>query len=285
VAYSAGNRTATLTPSSPLAAGTSYTATLRGGATDPRVKDLEGTAMSSDYTWTFSTATSGTPSSAVAAWGFNEGSGTTTADATGNGNTGTLSGAVWTASGRFGSALTFDGTNDLVTINDAPGLDLSSGMTIEAWVYPTTLSGWRTVLMKESTGGLAWALYGHNNAPHPAVTVNTGGSDVSINGLQSLPANTWSFLSATFDGTTLRLFLDGNQVSSTSLTGSLIATAGALRLGGNLVWGEYFAGRIDEVRIYNRALTSAEIQADMTTAVGSGGPGPPAAPTSLRIVP
>ena len=57
VSYDAATRTATLTPSSPLAEGTSYTATVRGGATDPRVIDAEGTAMSANYSWTFSTAT------------------------------------------------------------------------------------------------------------------------------------------------------------------------------------------------------------------------------------
>ena len=55
----------------------------------------------------------------VAAWGFNEGVGTTTADASGNNNTGTISGATWSTQGRFGGALTFDGTNDVGTALDA----------------------------------------------------------------------------------------------------------------------------------------------------------------------
>jgi hypothetical protein len=290
VSYTASTRTATLTPSSSLANGTSYTATIRGGTTDPRVKDLEGTAMSSDYTWTFSTATTPppppppSPTGPVAAWGFNEGTGTTAADASGNGNGGTLSGPTWTTSGRFGSALTFDGTNDVVIVNDAPALDLTAGMTLEAWVFPTTLSAWRTVLMKESTGGLAWALYAHNNAPYPAVAVNTGGADRTSNGVQALPLNAWTFLAATYDGSTLRLFVNGSEVSSTAVGGNLIATAGALRLGGNAVWGEYFAGRLDEIRIYSRPLTAAEIQADMSAPVGGSTPPPPGAPTGLRII-
>jgi Concanavalin A-like lectin/glucanases superfamily/Bacterial Ig-like domain len=287
VSYSTGTRTATLTPSSALAAGTSYTATVKGGATDPRVKDLQGTALASDYTWTFSTATSTPPPSGglVGAWGFNEGSGTAAADASGNGNNGSITGATWTTSGRYGAALTFNGTSNTVAVNDSATLDLTNGMTLEAWVYPTTTSGWRTVLMKESTGGLAWTLYGNDNASHPSLTVNTGGADQALAGVQPLPANTWTFLTGTYDGATMRLYVNGTQVSSRAMTGNLSVTAGALRIGGNAVWGEYFAGRIDDVRIYNRALTAAEIQTDMSTPVSGGGTTPPPAPPSgVRVI-
>jgi hypothetical protein len=57
-------------------------------------------------------------------------------------------------------------------------------------------------------------------------------------------------------------------VASRAVTGSLITSTGALRIGGNTVWGEYFSGLIDEIRIYNRALTPAEIQSDMNVPVG-----------------
>lgn len=289
VTYSSSTRTATLTPSAALAASTSYTATVKGGGADPRAKDLQGTAMSADYSWSFSTQGTTPPPTPpptgglVAAWAFNEGTGTSAADASGNGNTGAITGATWTTSGRFGAALTFNGTSNSVGVNDAASLDLTSGMTVEAWVYPTTLSGWRTVLMKEGSGGLAWTLYGHDNGPHPAVTVNTGGADQSLAGAQQLTLNTWTHLAATYDGTTLRLYVNGTQTSTRTVGGNLLTTAGALRIGGNAVWGEYFAGRIDEVRIYNRALTASQVQADMNAAIGSTAP-PPSAPTGVRIV-
>ena len=73
----------------------------------------------------------------VGAWGFDETTGGTTADASGKGNTGTLSGAVRTTAGRFGGALEFDGVNDWVTVNDSTSLRLTTGMTIEGWAYPT----------------------------------------------------------------------------------------------------------------------------------------------------
>ena len=89
-------------------------------------------------------------------------------DGSGAGNAGTISGATRVADGRFGRALSFDGTNDLVTVADSSSLDLVSGMTLEAWVNPTALGGtWRTVLMKEQPGNLAYALYANDGDRPP----------------------------------------------------------------------------------------------------------------------
>ena len=107
--------------------------------------------------------------SLVAAYGFNEGTGTTLLDETGKGHTGAATGATWTAQGKFGSALTFDGVNDWVTVADANELDFTTGMTLEAWVYPTASGGgsWRNVVMKERAGGEIINLYSNadTNAP------------------------------------------------------------------------------------------------------------------------
>ena len=89
----------------------------------------------------------------VAAYGFNEGSGTSMADVSGNNNIGTLtSGASWSTQGKFGNALSFNGSSGRVDIVDAPSLRLTNAMTLEAWVNPTTVSGgpvgWRDVLYK-----------------------------------------------------------------------------------------------------------------------------------------
>jgi hypothetical protein len=92
--------------------------------------------------------------SLIAAFGFDEpiGEGGSTAvfDASGNGNTGTISGADRTAAGRYGWALSFNGTNSWVTVPDANSLDLTTALTVEAWVKPSNLSGWRTVILKEA---------------------------------------------------------------------------------------------------------------------------------------
>ena len=208
----------------------------------------------------------------VAAYSFNEGTGATLYDSSGNGNNGVISNATWSTAGTFGDALSFNGSNSLVTIPDSPSLNLTSGMTIEAWVNPAALSGWRDVLLKARPAGLSYALYATDpdltNSPSHA-EVTTGGADWGAKGGGGLPLNAWSFLAATYDGSTLRYYLNGNLVGSRrkSSPSGIVETQGALTIGGNTVWGEYFEGLIDNVRVYNTALTGAQVQADMTTPV------------------
>ena len=209
----------------------------------------------------------------VSAYSFDEGAGSTVADASGQGHSGTIAGATWNAAGRFGSALSFNGTNSWVTVADAASLDLTTGMTLEAWIKPTALSSWRTVVMKETAGDLGYVLYAYDNAPRPAAYINVSGQ-VTTSGGAAPALNAWTHLAATYDGVSLRLFTNGVEVSATAMTGAMATSASPLRIGGNGVWGEYFSGLIDEVRVYNRALSPAEIQADMATPVGSGGPPP-----------
>jgi hypothetical protein len=212
------------------------------------------------------------PSGLVAAFSFDEASGATVSDVSGHGNHGTISGAA-RVSGRFGRALSFDGVDDLVSIADSASLALASGATIEAWVRPTLLSGWRTVALKESATGLAYALYAHDDVPRPAFTANFGGDDVSAPGAAALPVGAWSHLAATYDGAAMRLYVNGTLVRTRAATGTFISTSQPLRIGGNAVWGEYFAGSIDQVRIYDRALTAAQIVANSQVAVAA--PPPP----------
>jgi len=63
------------------------------------------------------------------------------------------------------------------------------------------------------------------------------------------------------------MYVNGSLSGTTALSGPIATSTSALRIGGNAVWGEYFKGSLDEVRIYNRALSASEIQADMTTPV------------------
>ena len=75
----------------------------------------------------------------VASYSFEEGTGSTASDASGNNNTGTLSNATWTTSGKYGKSLSFNGTNSIVNVPDAASLRLTTAMTLEAWVYPTEI--------------------------------------------------------------------------------------------------------------------------------------------------
>jgi hypothetical protein len=208
----------------------------------------------------------------VAAYGFEDGTGNVLTDNSGRGHPGSITGATWTTAGRFGQALTFDGINDWVTIADAADLDLTSGMTLEAWVYPTALGNgsWRNVLIKERPKGEIYSLYASadTNAP-TAYVVRAAQSSVALDvrGSSQLPLNAWSHLTVTFDNATLRIYVDGVQVGARAVAGPLLTSSGVLRIGGNKIWGEYFAGRIDNVRIYNRALSESQIQTDMSTPV------------------
>ena len=201
------------------------------------------------------------PTGLVAAYGFDEASGLSVTDSSGTGNTGTISGATRSASGKYGGALSFDGLNDLVSIADSNSLDLTTGMTLEAWVQPTAINDWRTVLFKERPGGLVYGLYSSTDTGRPGGFVDIGG-ERSARSTTALPLNTWTHLAATYDGGNLRLYVNGTQAATLALTANIPVTTGQLKIGGNGVWSEWFKGLIDEVRVYNRALTAAEIQAD-----------------------
>jgi hypothetical protein len=229
-----------------------------------RCQDAAGNANTSDFAIDFSVAQ---PAGLVAAYGFNDGGGTSVADASGQGHTGAISGATWTADGRFGHALSFDGVSDWVTIEHSDALSLTTGMTLEAWIFPTApATDWRNVLIKERPGGEAYNLYASTDNGGPTTYIVTAGPSAPLDavGVTAVPVDTWTHLAATYDGTTLRLYVNGVQAGSRAVNGALVASTAVLRIGGNSIWGEFFQGHIDEVRIYNRALSAAEIQADMT---------------------
>jgi len=200
----------------------------------------------------------------VAAYSFNEGSGTTLHDTSGNGNNGTLQGgASWTTSGKYGGAISFNGTNAYINVPNSSSLQVTSAMTLEAWVNPSLVNGaWRDVIYK---GNDNYYLEADSTGIKPVAGGTFGGSNGNAIGTGALTVNTWAHLAGTYDGATLRLYVNGVQVSSVAKTGAITASTNALQIGGDSIYGQYFPGTIDEIRIYNRALSATEIQSDMNT--------------------
>jgi len=135
-------------------------------------------------------------------------------------------------------------------------------------VNPNALgTTWRTVLLKENGANMQYGLYANTDTTRPSGHVFTT-AEFDTRGTAAVAQNTWTHLAATYDGTTLKMFVNGTQVSSKAVVGAMSPSTGLLKIGGNAIWGEWFSGMIDEVRIYNRALSATEIQTDMNTRVG-----------------
>jgi hypothetical protein len=150
-------------------------------------------------------------------------------------------------------------------------------------VNPTASTGWRSVIFKErGRPGLSYALYALDGAPDPGGTNKPAAYarinfiDQPVRGVAALPLNTWTHLATTYDGAFLRFYVNGELQQQRAQTGSIQITTdsvtGALYIGGNPSWGEYFRGLIDDVRVYNVALDANQIQTDMLTPVAVAPP-------------
>jgi Concanavalin A-like lectin/glucanases superfamily/Bacterial Ig-like domain (group 2) len=238
-----------------------------GAVDDLRVYNRSLTAAQIQQVYKGSQSGLFSPSGLVAAYAFSEGSGSTVADASGNGNTGTISNATWTTAGKYGNALVFNGTNALVTVNDAASLHLTTAMTLEAWVKPSVVNNaWRDVIYKGNDNYFLEATSDEGGVPGAGATL--GSSDVVTFGTSVLGTNAWTHLAMTYDGDALLLYVNGVLVSNLPQTGNIATSANPLQIGGDSIFGQYFSGVIDEIRVYNTTLTQGEIQSDMNTPVG-----------------
>ena len=218
----------------------------------------------------------GTSAGPVAAWSFDDGSGTVARDSSPNGNTGTLlNGPTWTT-GRHGGALLFDGVDDRVIVSDSNSLDLTSKATLSAWVYPTAPpTSYRTILQKGTVFEEEVSAYylfasgisrtgGVGNYPYGGGSPN-GQCCASVAGPSVLQANTWTHVAVTYNGSRLRFYVNGVLVAIRSAFGPFEPNVNPLWIGGNEVYGSAFKGKLDDIRIYNRVLTQTEIQQEMGT--------------------
>lgn len=200
----------------------------------------------------------------VGRWDFEEGSGISTNDTSGNGYIGTITNATWTT-GKVGKALSFDGNGDFVDAGDQSGLEGLSGMTIEAWINPASLSVQDDIVQKENTYNF------RKTSTEIECWVHNGTAWVNIADAlnSSLTANTWANVACTWTaGGSGKIYVNGKDVSVNILTQDVMATnTNNVRIGSR-VTSEYFQGKIDQVRIYNYARSAAQVAWDYN----KGGP-------------
>ena len=153
----------------------------------------------------------------------------------------------------------FNGSSSLVTINDSASLHLTTGMTLEAWVNPSTVtSAWRDVIYKGNDNYFLEGTSRTSSAPAGGATF--GSARRLTYGTAPLAVNTWTYLAFTYDGVSLRLYVNGSLGVKPGSQGGLIATStNPLQIGGDSIFGQYFAGTIDEIRVYNHALSQLQI--------------------------
>jgi prepilin-type N-terminal cleavage/methylation domain-containing protein len=192
----------------------------------------------------------------VGYWKFDEEAGATAADASGNGNTGTWSGGAshWTA-GKVGGAGIF-GTNNSVSAGTTNIPSGSAPRTITAWIYPTSDSNGNDIVNIGPTTQYQRFCLSRGTTNN----IYFCGQNYDVAGTLTMPNNAWSHTAVTFDGTNIRLYVNG-VLDSVTDKNLLNTTVDRVNIGSYSGAAEWFPGLIDDVRIYKRALSAAEILA------------------------
>jgi hypothetical protein len=209
---------------------------------------------------------------AIGVWHLDEGSGIYANDASGYNNRGILGQdgmgtdvPTWTT-GKFTNALNFDGSNDRVTCGNRPILNVTTGLTVSAWIYADTWRDMGRIVSKWSGSSIGrayifWLDNGWPNMLRFGVYDQGSGMDyVSTTSSTTFLTNQWYHVVGTFDSTYLKIYVDGQLAASkTTFADYLRASNTELAIGGEPTGGYTFDGKIDEVAVFNRGLTAQEV--------------------------
>lgn len=207
-----------------------------------------------------------TDASLVGHWEFDAGTGTVAFDATSYNNEGTVNGASWTTgpTTSFNNpfALSFDGTDDVVHVGDATDLDLAGIFTVSAWVRSQGPSDYGVIAGMTDSGDLnGYYVTINQSTGYPTVySLQNPSYQSAVVSTNILGDDDWHHLAGVFDGTNLTMYLDG--VAGAPVAASAPTTAlNAFRMGASLYPGRFFTGDIDDVRVYEAALTGPQVAA------------------------
>ena len=200
-----------------------------------------------------------TDPSLVGWWKLDDGSGTTAYDSSGNSNHAVLDGNPQWVQGYLAGALKIDGQDDYVETNYTENL---ANWTIIAWVTspaaPAATAGTGPI-HREKNYQMNW---NHTSAAFRGAAALSIGGTWHAASFGTLSGNTWYHLAATFDGTALKAYVNGVLITANSAAAGVPdAEVGTLRFGRHSTAAQFFAGTIDEVRLYRRALSPTEIRA------------------------
>jgi hypothetical protein len=219
-------------------------------------------------------ASGGGDTSLKARWKLDSSSGTSAPDSSGNSNNGTTSGGPTWVAGHWSNALNFDGADDLVTAGSGATLDNLAAITVCAWIKPSTMgeAGYGRIIQKGTganpSAGWRFSMAGTNGL---SVGVDYATTDLVRQTANSVVAmNTWQHVAFTWTGSAtaspnLRIYKNGAEVGYSSATNGSGARgddgAANVYLGNDNTLARTFAGALDDVRVYNRVLTAAELLA------------------------
>lgn len=194
-------------------------------------------------------------------------------DSSGNVLDGAWNGNATSANGKFGNGIIYDGSSAYVTVADTAILEPADEYTASVWVNPTgDYSDYNVLLSKGTSSGRSYYIDLRSTTGYVYANSLINNTQYAVSSDFSLDAGTWSFILLSYDGSTLRLYINGELVDSVSANGPVTYNSYGLGLGR---WhssnGDYLSGSLDEVRIYNRALSEGEVRSLYNWAPGPVG--------------